>query len=341
MDAIIRISAITALLLSSLLLMKASKNWRWSLCMGLLFLSLSAFVMNNGVTDILRPTGVLSDIAQILTKFMVGFLWLFLIATFEEDFRFRPVYLAVTIFWCGLGLMGLPGLEWGVFSRLLSYGTIIIAFSFILHALWRMKNGFSGDLRTVRREARLWVGVVLSSAIIIDLMVDIGLGFDWHAPAYIIGQNLTAGLMASALVLHVWQADLSNFMGPDKVLKTQLSPREPVASLVMTTMQTQQLFLQPDLRFVDFANMINLNQSQLRKIINHELGFGHFTSFVNHFRIEHAKSLLKDPNRQSDKIISIALDSGFASLPSFQRAFKSIVGKTPTQWKLGKSDQEG
>ena len=71
----------------------------------------------------------------------------------------------------------------------------------------------------------------------------------------------------------------------------------------------------------------------IRRQINHELGFGHFTSFVNQFRIEHAKTLLRDPQRSHEKIIAIAFDSGFASLPSFQRVFKSSVGTSPSEWK--------
>ena len=339
MDAVIRIAAVSTLLLSSLLLMKASRNWRWTLCLGLLVISVSAFVMDNGVTDILRPTGIVEDLSRILTKFTIGFLWLFLLATFEEGFRFRPAYLAATLLWCIVGLMGLPYWSLGTFAGLLNFVTIVMGLGLIAHALWRMKSGFSGDLRTTRREARFWVGIILSGTILVDIFVDLALGYSWRAPTYAIGQNLIAGLTASALILYLWQADLSDLMASDEPGEFDTLQQSPASNPIVAIMRSQQLYLRPNLKFGDFAQMIDLSQSDLRYAINHKLGFGHFTSFVNHFRIEHAKSLLEDPSHENDKIIAIAFDSGFASLQSFQRVFKTMVGKTPTQWRRDNAGQ--
>lgn len=45
-------------------------------------------------------------------------------------------------------------------------------------------------------------------------------------------------------------------------------------------------------------------------------------------RIEHATELLKNQNKS---VMSIALECGFTSLSSFNKAFKQLVGTTPTQ----------
>jgi len=177
MDPIIRIAAISTLILSSLLMMKSSRNWRWTVCLGLLTLCVAAYVMDNGVTNALRPSGKFADIAQLLTKWIIGILWLFLMATFEEGFRFRPAYIAVTLFWCLIGFLGLPNWDWGALSGLLNAVTIFTGLGLMAHALWVMQHGASGDFRTVRREARFWVGIVLSGAILIDICVDLSLGY--------------------------------------------------------------------------------------------------------------------------------------------------------------------
>lgn len=58
-----------------------------------------------------------------------------------------------------------------------------------------------------------------------------------------------------------------------------------------------------------------------------------FSEFVNQYRIERAKRLLVEPARKQDKIATIAFDSGFGNLTSFNVAFKARVKMTPSQYR--------
>lgn len=69
------------------------------------------------------------------------------------------------------------------------------------------------------------------------------------------------------------------------------------------------------------------------KGIHTEFGCEHFRTFLNRYRIEQVISLMKDPKKGDEKLIAIAFDSGFASLASFQRAFKRETGVTASQWR--------
>src|SRR3546814_17696772 len=80
-----------------------------------------------------------------------------------------------------------------------------------------------------------------------------------------------------------------------------------------------------------FVQRMNAPERAVRKLVNHELGFDHFRSFLNHYRVIEARSLLADPRRSADKLIAIALDSGFASLQSFNRVFRATEACTPRQ----------
>jgi AraC-like DNA-binding protein len=49
-----------------------------------------------------------------------------------------------------------------------------------------------------------------------------------------------------------------------------------------------------------------------------------FNTFINEMRIKHARTLLKDPENAQWPILEVRLESGFASVGPFSRAFKSI-----------------
>lgn len=71
----------------------------------------------------------------------------------------------------------------------------------------------------------------------------------------------------------------------------------------------------------------------MRRLINHELGYDHFRTFLNAHRLAEARCLLADPARQADKVIAIAMDSGFASLSSFNRVFQAAEGMSPSAYR--------
>ena len=69
-------------------------------------------------------------------------------------------------------------------------------------------------------------------------------------------------------------------------------------------------------------------------------GIGHmnFRTLLNSFRIEHAKELLR---KTQDKIIDIALECGFSGERSFHRAFLSIMGTTPGEYRKSENAEIG
>ena len=56
-----------------------------------------------------------------------------------------------------------------------------------------------------------------------------------------------------------------------------------------------------------------------------------FRSILNSFRVEHAKELLY--RQKEKKIIDIALECGFSCERSFHRAFYSMIGMTPGEYR--------
>lgn len=57
-----------------------------------------------------------------------------------------------------------------------------------------------------------------------------------------------------------------------------------------------------------------------------------FTEFVNRARVEHAKKLLLKPQ---SRITEIAYDVGFQSLSQFNRSFRRVTAKSPSEFRVG------
>jgi AraC-like DNA-binding protein len=61
-----------------------------------------------------------------------------------------------------------------------------------------------------------------------------------------------------------------------------------------------------------------------------------FSTFVNEYRVKEALAMIEEAGEDAN-ILSIAFSSGFNSKSSFNNAFKKITGKTPSEYRPGKS----
>jgi AraC-like DNA-binding protein len=97
--------------------------------------------------------------------------------------------------------------------------------------------------------------------------------------------------------------------------------------------EVERIHLDPELSFATFVQRMGAPERVVRKLVNHQLGFDHFRSFLIHYRVREARRLLADPHRSGDKLIAIAFDSGFASLASFNRVFRDAEASTPSAYR--------
>lgn len=95
--------------------------------------------------------------------------------------------------------------------------------------------------------------------------------------------------------------------------------------------ENKKLFLNSELKITDIADTLGIHRNIVSDAINSQTGFS-FNQYISNYRVEHAKSLLRqDPSK---KLSSISAESGFANEQSFFRTFKAITGKTPKEWIL-------
>ncbi len=102
---------------------------------------------------------------------------------------------------------------------------------------------------------------------------------------------------------------------------------------IQSLMETQQAWREEGLTITGLAVRVHMPEAQLRRLINDQLGYRNFPSFVNAHRIAEAKVRLSDPNEARTPVSAIAFDIGFASLGPFNRAFRDETGLSPSEWR--------
>ena len=108
---------------------------------------------------------------------------------------------------------------------------------------------------------------------------------------------------------------------------------ERLAARLEEGMKTQRWFLQSELKIAELAQRLDVPEYKLTRAISAVLKQKNFNQYVNRYRIEHAKLLLSANAHRHWPILVIGLESGFASLGPFNRAFKSLVGATPSEFR--------
>jgi AraC-like DNA-binding protein len=86
-----------------------------------------------------------------------------------------------------------------------------------------------------------------------------------------------------------------------------------------------------ELSLPDVARVVNMSANYFSEKFKEATGLN-FVEYVARTRIEKARNLLLNPNQ---RISEVAFEVGFQSLSQFNRAFKKIVGQSPSEFRAG------
>ncbi len=96
-------------------------------------------------------------------------------------------------------------------------------------------------------------------------------------------------------------------------------------------MQNQKPYLNPNLNLGDLAFMLEMRPQDLSQLLSNKLSTN-FYSFINRYRVERCKTMLKDPEYSNFSMEGIAKEAGFKSKSTFYSRFKEFTGLTPLQY---------
>lgn len=100
--------------------------------------------------------------------------------------------------------------------------------------------------------------------------------------------------------------------------------------------ENEGLYKDAGLTLTDVANRLQTNRNIVSGVINQEFRMN-FNDFVNKKRVEAVIKRLERLEHKKSTLLGIALDCGFNSKTTFNRAFKKQIGLTPKQFIKSKN----
>ncbi len=292
----------------------------------------------------------------LLALCLVGTPAFWLAARSVFDDRFRPAWIDVTLFatFLALGLLAV-----GPWPNRLS-GTASIAFrvaslALVIHALWIVLRDARTDLVDRRRRLRLMLLAGVGLYLLAFLILEVYLGQTPERSSWstlnVLGILVLAFASAFILTRDVTDVLLPAESGPaagSPGVTTNRHAAKPVSATTETdasdsrlrarldsAMTEQRLYRQAGLTIVQLAERLGTSEHTLRRLINQRLGYRNFNDYLHRYRIAEASQRLRD--EPAAQVLTIALDVGYASIGPFNRAFRQLLGTTPTDWRQGKT----
>jgi AraC-like DNA-binding protein len=335
-DVLLRFASLTITALLVILLVRDAWKFTPARYAVAFFITSMAYSLTSA-PEMLRLPSPLYEAALLVAVPSMGLVWWMARSILEDDFKLGPlewgVMAVASAFKLGWALQ-----DMGITPPAHSFryiGTYVLSFLLYGHILWVALSGFRNDLVEARRGIRVWLVLVVALSGAATTIVEL-LGFS----------NATESIVnhAASLPIMLWAILWLTKLQTEKVFY-QLASDEPTSALniqpkeaptyrrLIEVMETETAYKDYRLTIQSLAKRVEAPEHQLRALINRTMGYRNFSAFLNRYRINFAKSLLADPEQIRLPILTIAMDSGFQTLSTFNRAFKAMEDETPSMFR--------
>jgi AraC-like DNA-binding protein len=270
---------------------------------------------------------------ELVSMLAPAFFWLFIMALFDDAFRFRRWMAAPPIVMGALYLSCIPFPPVQPYSKLVQF---CIALALMGHVIVLTRRSLKDDLVASRRQ---FTGIVAILVPFVCLAIGIIELYELLELRDHIGTHAI-----SALMFLVTTGFAIGISGIRKSLLPYIDrpARTPAAShpaadrfdlARLEELMKNGAYLHPGLTIGEMASRMNMPEHRLRRLINNGLGYRNFAAFINDHRIDEAKRRLSEPEAAREQITSLAFDLGYSSLAPFNRAFRERIGMSPSQFR--------
>lgn len=101
---------------------------------------------------------------------------------------------------------------------------------------------------------------------------------------------------------------------------------------LLAVMDTERLYQNSSLTLADLAGRLDTTPHKLSEVLNSQLDQT-FYDFVNGYRVKDVQRRIADERLRHLKILSLAMDAGFASKSTFNHVFRQHTGRTPSAYR--------
>lgn len=173
----------------------------------------------------------------------------------------------------------------------------------------------------------IWLGVYIVCLIEIDFLYNLSRQFIWLTLAFTILFIAIYGVVRP----EVFDINPLNSVSKYKHSKLSSKDLERLKVQLDNYMEVQKPYLNKKLLKAELAEMIGLSNPELSRLLNEKIGMNFF-EYVNYFRIK--EFIKRSQSKTSDNLtfFGIAQDSGFNSKTTFNKAFKKIMGSSPSEY---------
>jgi AraC-like DNA-binding protein len=119
---------------------------------------------------------------------------------------------------------------------------------------------------------------------------------------------------------------------------TATTEPDPALARLIVLLEEERICEQEGLSLKQLAGRVGVPEYRLRKLIHEQLGYRNFNALLHDYRIREACRQLSDPALRRTPILTIALSVGYASINTFSRGFREIMGVTPSAWREANLD---
>lgn len=233
-----------------------------------------------------------------------------------------------------------------VFQQLNPVLQLLIFISLItyLYRSHRLIENFYRQLQPVMMDrSRLefrWLRRLLAATAMLWILWIGYAAVDYFGYSNQLGLHVYYPVYISFVAVIIWTAAAA-FLKPQAGMLVQVAPAiRPAVSIELKqkgtwlrqTIERNLYYQDPDLTLRSLAEILNLNPNELSRIINTALKKS-FNDFINEYRIREVTRKMQDPTYDRMTLFGIALDAGFNSKSTFNRAFRQMTGKSPAEYK--------
>lgn len=269
--------------------------------------------------------------------------WLVSRSLFRGEGGVRSVHVSVA---AGVAVLiaayrgsGLSGAETGA-PLLLALGDLLGLASSILLGLTFLEalRGWSPRWPAAERRMRLAFLALFATTVLSTTLLGT-LAQAWPAVAGL--RSAVVAVAATAMIVFTHAAFRHRRrlpLPPSKARPAAAAPPEPgsdearLAEALRYQLEMRQVFREPELKVADLARRLGTTEQRLSRLIGQALGERNFNQLINRHRVAHACRLLAEPG-ETQSILEISAECGFASLGPFNRAFKAAMGCTPRAYR--------